>query len=620
MADKAKAAECKVRGNTAFQAKDYPEAIKHFTEAISHDPTDHVFFSNRSACYASLEKYAEALADGAECVRLKPEWPKGYTRKGLAEYFLQKYDDAIETYKAGLKLAPEDAALKEGLKKASDAKYEVPGAGGRGAGGLFGAFDPSALAAASLRNPKIKEYMQDKELMQKLQMVMSVGQSSEALQSQMLMQVMQQDPRIMEVIAAMQGMDISGMSQEEGDQPAPPKPTPKKEPKKEEPPPDTRTPEQKEADEYKTKGNDLYKKKQFKEALEMYDKAIEKEPNELLYYNNKCAVWIEMGPEHYDEVLECLRDKIDRRYEINSANPGGASFEKVAKVYSRMASVHEKRREFDQAIEMYNKSLTEDNSRFTRNALRELERAKEKHEKESYVDPCKAEEHREKGNDFFKEKKYAEAKQEYDEAIRRNPKDAKLYSNRAAALTKLLAYPDALKDLDECLKLDPSFVKAYSRKGAAHFFMKEYHKALQAYDHGLQLDPENQECKQGKEQVMAKIAETSRSKDVDEEQIRHAMADPEIQQILHDPQINMFLKQMQESPAEAQKAMASDAKLQEAVSKLMAAGIIRTGLIPATRDVHSSSPGAAPLCRASGAGANARSRRELFLLAVACSQ
>merc|ERR1719350_1472806 len=309
----------------------------------------------------------------------------------------------------------------------------------------------------------------------------------------------------------------------------------------------------------------------------MYDKAIGKEPNELTYVNNKCAVWIEMGPDYYSTAMDALKDVIDRRYEINSANPGGASFEKVAKVFARMAAIHEKRSEFDAAIEMYNKSLTDDNSRHTRNALRELERAKEAHEKNAYLDPAKSEEHRAKGNDFFKEKNWASAKTEYDEAIKRNPTDAKLYSNRAAALTKLLAYPDALRDLDECLKLDPTFVKAYSRKGAAHFLMKEYHKALESYEKGLKIDASNEECMKGREQVIMKIQETSRSGEVDEEQIRHAMADPEIQNILHDPQINMFLKDMQQNPKEAQKAMMADPKLQEAVSKLVAAGIIRTG-------------------------------------------
>merc|ERR550537_1818421 len=107
--------------------------------------------------------------------------------------------------------------------------------------------------------------------------------------------------------------------------------------------------------------------------------------------------------------------------------------------------------------------------------------------------------------------------------------------------------------------------------------MKEYNKALKAYDDGLKLDPKNEECLRGKEQVIQAVQASNASGQVDEEQVRHAMADPEIQQILHDPQINMFLKSMQENPMEAQKAMAADRKLQEAVSKLVAAGIIRTG-------------------------------------------
>merc|ERR1712217_978990 len=90
----------------------------------------------------------------------------------------------------------------------------------------------------------------------------------------------------------------------------------------------------------------------------------------------------------------------------------------------------------------------------------------------------------------------------------------------------------------------------------------------QAYEAGLKLEPNNAECLQGREQVVMKIQETNRSGEVDEEQMRHAMADP---------QIKMFLQTMQENPKEAQKAMAPDIKLQQAVEKLMAAGIIRTG-------------------------------------------
>ena len=120
-------------------------------------------------------------------------------------------------------------------------------------------------------------------------------------------------------------------------------------------------------------------------------------------------------------------DLVSRRFEINTANPGGASFEKVAKVFCRTASVHERRNDYNQAIEMYQKALTHDNSRSTRNALREVERAKDKFENECHLDPVKAEEHRTKGNELFAAKDWAAAKAEYDEGIKRNPQDQRLY-------------------------------------------------------------------------------------------------------------------------------------------------------------------------------------------------
>ena len=54
------------------------------------------------------------------------------------------------------------------------------------------------------------------------------------------------------------------------------------------------------------------------------------------------------------------------------------------------------------------------------------------------------------------------------------------------------------------------------------------------------------------------------------------MADPEIQNILRDPQINQVLKDMQERPGDSQKYLA-DEKIRTAISKLVAAGVVRMG-------------------------------------------
>lgn len=41
------------QGNKAFQAGQFEEAIKHFTDAINLDPSNHVLYSNRSASHVS---------------------------------------------------------------------------------------------------------------------------------------------------------------------------------------------------------------------------------------------------------------------------------------------------------------------------------------------------------------------------------------------------------------------------------------------------------------------------------------------------------------------------------------------------------------------------------------
>jgi stress-induced-phosphoprotein 1 len=53
-------------------------------QAIELDPQNHVLYSNRSACYASLKEFNKALEDANVCVRLSPQWSKGYGRKGAA--------------------------------------------------------------------------------------------------------------------------------------------------------------------------------------------------------------------------------------------------------------------------------------------------------------------------------------------------------------------------------------------------------------------------------------------------------------------------------------------------------------------------------------------------------
>lgn len=74
----------KNEGNEFFKVRDFPRAIASYSEAIDLQPTNAVLYSNRSAAYAGLNKWAEAAEDGKRCVELDPTFVKGYHRAGLA--------------------------------------------------------------------------------------------------------------------------------------------------------------------------------------------------------------------------------------------------------------------------------------------------------------------------------------------------------------------------------------------------------------------------------------------------------------------------------------------------------------------------------------------------------
>ena len=50
---------------------------------------------------------------------------------------------------------------------------------------------------------------------------------------------------------------------------------------------------------------------------------------------------------HCARVLSSAAQVLDKRYEMNGELPGGASFEKIAKVYNRMGSCYQRQKQFD---------------------------------------------------------------------------------------------------------------------------------------------------------------------------------------------------------------------------------------------------------------------------------
>lgn len=74
------------------------QAIENYTYATEMDPKNHIFMTNRSLCYASMKKWDRSLRDADKAIALKPDWEKGWYRRGVALSNLGRYEEAMQAF------------------------------------------------------------------------------------------------------------------------------------------------------------------------------------------------------------------------------------------------------------------------------------------------------------------------------------------------------------------------------------------------------------------------------------------------------------------------------------------------------------------------------------------
>ncbi|KAJ9370731.1 hypothetical protein DTO282E5_4491 [Paecilomyces variotii] len=568
----------KAEGNKAFSAKDYATAVEKFTQAIEIEPQNHILYSNRSAVYAAQSEYQKALEDANKATEIKADWSKGWVRKGAAYRGLGDLLGAHDAYEEALKLEPGNDQAKNGLaavQRAIEAEARADGVEGDPLGGLGGMFNDPQMIQKLASNPKTSALLADREFMQKLQ---RLKDNPNAIGEEM------RDPRFLQVMSVLLGIDMQfGAPPETGakDEDVPmadaqPKPAETKkepEPEPEPEPEDEETIAKKKAQEAgdaeKKVGNDFYKKKQFDEAIEHYTKAWELN-KDITYLNNIGAAKFEKGD--YKGAIETCQQAIDEGRELR------ADFKMIAKAFARIGSAHEKLGDLPQAIEYYNKSLTEHRTPDVLTKLRNAEKAKVKAERDAYIDPAKAEEARELGQKKFQEADWPGAVDAFTEMTKRAPDDPRGFSNRAAALIKLMAFPQAVQDCDDALKRDPKFIRAYIRKAQALQAMKEYNRVLDVLEEAREHDTEGKHTREIEQQQQKALEAqySARAGETEQETAERIQRDPEIMSILQDPVMQSILQQAKSDPMALQEHM-KNAQVRMKIQKLMAAGVIRLG-------------------------------------------
>lgn len=393
-------------------------------------------------------------------------------------------------------------------------------------------------------NPKTSHLLADTEFMKKIQRIKTNPDSLDASELQ--------DPRFLQVFGLLMGLDMSfgGQGSEEeatarraaGQEPEEDTPMPdardnsqsRKRAPSPEPEPEPEDEEEKakkeakiKADEEKRLGTENYKKRQFDAAIEHYSKAWELH-KDIAYLTNLSAAYFEKG--EYEKCIEACQKAIQEGREVY------ADFKLIAKAFGRIGSAYEKMGDLANAIQNYDKSLTEHRTPEVLSKLRAAEKTKIKQEKESYINPEKAEEARELGNLKFKEADWPAAVEAYSEMVKRAPEDPRGYSNRAACFIKLLSFPSAVSDCDEAIKRDPKFIRAYLRKAQAYFAMREYNKCLDVCTEAMEHDEGGKNTREIEQQSQKALQAqfSAREGETEEETMERIQKDPEVSsRIIH---------------------------------------------------------------------------------------
>jgi len=244
-------------------------------------------------------------------------------------------------------------------------------------------------------------------------------------------------------------------------------------------------------DDFKNKGNDAFKVKNYPVAIDWYTKAITVDPNAegaAASYSNRAASYSALG--QHEKALQdgddCVRVKPN-----------------WLKGHYRRGVALEALNRLDEALRAYDEALkTEPNNSDVQERINALRlQIKERNEKTNPSTVRDPEQAKTLGNSLFSNGKYELASQFYSRAIdltkEDNEEKATYYCNRAACKQQVHDYNGVISDANAALAINPKHAKALLRRAIAHEGLEKWQKALDDYNAVNSISPGMSNVSQG---------------------------------------------------------------------------------------------------------------------------
>jgi lipoprotein NlpI len=122
-------------------------------------------------------------------------------------------------------------------------------------------------------------------------------------------------------------------------------------------------------------------------------------------------------------------------------------------------------------------------------AKAQYDRAIEDFDQAIRLDPRYAPAFYNRGNAYQANAEYDRAIEDYDQAIRLNPKYTFAFYNRGNAYAAKAQYDHAIEDYDQAIRLDPKYAFAFITRGNAYKAKAQYDRAIEDFDQAIGLDP-----------------------------------------------------------------------------------------------------------------------------------